>query len=67
MDTDDLLTSEGVADLLGLHGHRAVSVYRDRYPDFPAPVIDHPRCKLWLRPDVERWRRRGQSPETQGP
>ena len=22
---------------------------------FPLPVLDHPRLRLWLRPDVEQW------------
>lgn len=47
-----------VAELLGLSSHRAVSVYRGRYDDFPEPVICKGRCTLWLRSDVEAWRRR---------
>jgi hypothetical protein len=22
---------------------------------FPLPVLDHPRLRLWLRPEVEQW------------
>lgn len=54
----ELVTAEEVAELLGLSSHRAVSVYRGRYDDFPEPVICKGRCTLWLRSDVEAWRRR---------
>lgn len=57
IDPDDLLDSHDVADLLGLSNNRAVSTYRGRYPDFPAPLIEKGagRCVLWRRQDVERW------------
>jgi predicted DNA-binding transcriptional regulator AlpA len=53
----DLLDSHDVAELLGLASHRAVSTYRARYGDFPAPVIEKGsgRCVLWLRSDIEAW------------
>lgn len=59
VETDDLIDSGEVAAILGLASHRAVSVYRDRYPDFPVPVVEKKsggRCTLWLRQDVQRWR-----------
>jgi predicted DNA-binding transcriptional regulator AlpA len=57
VETDDLIDSAGVAELLGLSTPRSVSTYRVRYDDFPAPVIDMGtgRCLLWLRGDVEAW------------
>jgi predicted DNA-binding transcriptional regulator AlpA len=57
IDADDLVDSRGVADVIGLAQHQSVSVYRKRYPDFPAPVVDMGagRCLLWLRRDVEAW------------
>lgn len=57
LDSDDLLDSHDVAAVLGLASPRAVSVYRGRYDDFPAPVIEKGtgRCVLWHRPDVEAW------------
>jgi len=57
IDPDDLLDSHDVADLLGLSNNPAVSTYRGRYPDFPAPLIEKGagRCVLWRRQDVERW------------
>ena len=57
VDPDELVDSTEVADTLGL-GHHSVSLYRRRYPDFPAPVIERGRCVLWHRPDVERWARK---------
>lgn len=58
IDTDDLLSADEVAQVLGLAGHRAVSVYRGRYHDFPEPVIVKGRCTLWARADVEQWGQR---------
>jgi predicted DNA-binding transcriptional regulator AlpA len=57
VETDNLIDSAGVADVVGLANSRIVSTYRKRYPDFPAPVIDMGagRCLLWLRADVEAW------------
>ncbi len=59
IDPDDLLDSHDVAELLGLASNRAVSTYRGRYPDFPAPLIEKGagRCVLWRRQDVEHWAR----------
>ena len=59
IDPGDLLDSHDVAALLGLGSPRAVSVYRSRYDDFPAPLIEKGtgRCVLWRRQDVEAWAR----------
>jgi predicted DNA-binding transcriptional regulator AlpA len=56
-DPQDLTDAHGVAEILGLSSRGAVSVYRSRYDDFPAPVIDlgKGRPMLWLRSDVEAW------------
>ncbi len=61
MDPAELLDAHEVAALVGLSNPRGVSVYRHRYADFPAPVIEKGRCVLWRRADVARWvdRRRG--------
>ena len=60
VDTDDLLDSTEVAELLGLSSNRAVSTYRQRYTDFPEPVVEKPSkmCVLWRRQDVEAWAER---------
>jgi predicted DNA-binding transcriptional regulator AlpA len=57
IDPADLLDAGEVADLLGLSLRQAVSTYRRRYADFPAPVItkNSGKCDLWLRADVEAW------------
>lgn len=57
LDPADLLDAGEVAQLLGLARRQAVSTYRRRYSDFPAPVIDKNsgKCALWLRQDVEAW------------
>ncbi len=57
VDTEDLLDASEVAHLLGLSHRTAVSAYRGRYPDFPAPVIEKSRCVLWRRRDMEAWAR----------
>lgn len=63
VDPADLLDATEVAEVLGLSSRTAVSVYRQRYPDFPAPVIEKSRCHLWRRTDVELWRRERRHPE----
>jgi len=55
--TEDLLDTQGVADILGLAHRNTVSQYQRRYRDMPRPVFDlgPGRVKLWLRPEIERW------------
>jgi len=55
---DDLIDAHDVAALLGLSHHNTVSVYQHRYRDMPQPAVDlgKGRVKLWLRPEIERWR-----------
>ena len=55
LDTDDLIDSQGVADLLGLASRSVVSVYRSRYPSFPPPAVERGGCRLWHRDDVLAW------------
>ena len=57
MDLNDLLDAAEVAELLGLAHRQAVSTYRARYDDFPAPVLEKPsgKCVLWRRQDVQIW------------
>lgn len=57
IDPADLLDSNEVASILGLSSSTAVSTYRQRYPDFPPPVVvkGSGKCVLWLRSDVEGW------------
>jgi glutathione-regulated potassium-efflux system ancillary protein KefG len=57
IDSEDLIDSRGVADLLGLSQPNTVSQYQRRYPDMPRPIVDlgRGRCKLWLRSQVLSW------------
>lgn len=57
IDPIDLLDPSEVAELIGLGNPGGVSVYRRRYPDFPAPVVEKGRCVLWRRQEVEQWAR----------
>jgi glutathione-regulated potassium-efflux system ancillary protein KefG len=63
--------AEHRAGNLGLGQPNSVSTYQHRYADMPRPVTDlgEGRCKLWLRPQIEAWARRGQQhsgPRKQG-
>jgi glutathione-regulated potassium-efflux system ancillary protein KefG len=57
LDTNDLIDSEGVAEILGLSHRNTVLQYQERYSDMPRPVFDlgKGRVKLWLRSDMKRW------------
>jgi hypothetical protein len=55
VDTDELVDATEAARILGLASSNAVRVYRGRYPDFPAAVIDRGQCHLWRRSDVVAW------------
>lgn len=57
VDVDDLIDTLGVAELIGLSHRNSVRVYRSRYADFPAPVVELSggRYPLWVRQDVEAW------------
>jgi predicted DNA-binding transcriptional regulator AlpA len=59
MVLQDLIDASEVATLLGLSQRNSAATYSQRYPDFPRPVVDTGtrRCRLWLRSDVDRWRR----------
>jgi predicted DNA-binding transcriptional regulator AlpA len=60
INSEDLIDSEGVADVLGLSHRTTVTGYLRRYPDMPRPVVNlgRGRVRLWLRPEVEAWARR---------
>jgi predicted DNA-binding transcriptional regulator AlpA len=57
VSTEDLIDTEGVAEILGLAHRNTVFQYQQRYHDMPTPVFDlgKGRVKLWLRPEIERW------------
>lgn len=57
VETDDLLDTQGVAEILGLAHRNTVLQYQQRYEDMPKPVFDlgKGRVKLWLRPEIQSW------------
>ena len=57
MDTDDLIDSQEVADILGLSHRNSVSTYLRRYEEFPRPIVERGggRTRLWLRGQVSSW------------
>jgi predicted DNA-binding transcriptional regulator AlpA len=57
INPEDLIDAHEVADILGLASNRAVSTYRQRYEDFPEPIIvkGSGKCVLWLRSDIRMW------------
>ncbi|WP_426571317.1 hypothetical protein [Aquihabitans sp. McL0605] len=57
VDTEDLVDSQEVADILGLSHRNSVSTYLHRYTDFPAPVVERGggRTRLWLRQAITEW------------
>ena len=57
VNTEDLIDTQGVAEILGLTHRNTVHQYQQRYEDMPRPVFDlgKGRVKLWLRPQIERW------------
>jgi glutathione-regulated potassium-efflux system ancillary protein KefG len=57
VDTNDLIDTQGVAEILGLAYRNTVLQYQQRYGDMPRPVFDlgKGRVKLWLRPEINRW------------
>lgn len=56
VDTNDLVGIAEIAALAGV-GESAVHNWAARYEDFPAPVVERHRCRLWRRQDVDHWLR----------
>lgn len=59
VNTEDLISAADVAEILGLSHYNTVTTYLRRYDDFPRPVVDlsRGRIRLWLRQDIEKWKR----------
>jgi glutathione-regulated potassium-efflux system ancillary protein KefG len=57
VNTEQLIDSRQLADLIGLSHPNSVSLYQRRYPDMPRPIVDlgRGRPRLWLKPDVVDW------------
>jgi hypothetical protein len=59
IDPDDQLSPPEVAERMGLSSADALSVYQNRYEDFPAPIVDKGRyIKLWLVQDIDAFLKR---------
>jgi glutathione-regulated potassium-efflux system ancillary protein KefG len=59
VNSEDLVDSQIVADILGLSQRNTVTTYLKRYPDMPRPVVElgAGRVRLWLRGEIEAWAR----------
>lgn len=55
INVDDVIDATDVARIIGLTNAKGVSVYQQRYDDFPEPVISRGRCRLWLEADILKW------------
>ncbi len=59
IDPEDLVGAAEVQAILRLSHPSSVTTYLKRYPTFPRPVVDlsGSRVRLWLRQDIEAWKR----------
>ncbi|HYI62263.1 MAG TPA: hypothetical protein VEW93_10725 [Acidimicrobiales bacterium] len=57
IDADDLVLAQDIADRVDLAHYQQVHSWRTRHPDFPAPVREWGRIRIWYWPDVEAWLR----------
>lgn len=57
VDTEDLVDSQEVAEILGLSHRNSVSTYLRRYDDFPRPAVERGggRTRLWVRSEIAAW------------
>lgn len=63
INSEDLIDSQIVAELLGLSQRNSVTTYLRRYADMPRPVVElgKGRVRLWLRADIVEWRDKRQA------
>lgn len=54
VNTYDLINATEVADMMGLTRQRVVQLSAER-DDFPTPVYDERRTRLWRRDDIRQW------------
>jgi hypothetical protein len=57
LDVEQLVGASEIAKRLGVKQRQAVHVWRQRYPDFPEPVLRLDMGLVWNWPEVERWAR----------
>jgi predicted DNA-binding transcriptional regulator AlpA len=58
LDVDQLVGAVEIAERLRVSAPTVVHNWRDRYEDFPAPVVVRTRAILWYWPEIEAWARR---------
>lgn len=64
LDIDQLVGAAEIAERLGLKTRQSIHVWRQRYPDFPEPVLKLSMGNVWNWHDVERWAKKtGRLPE----
>jgi hypothetical protein len=56
VEVTDLVGAAEIADRLGV-ARQMIHIWRQRHPDFPAPVAQLQQAMVWNWPDVERWAR----------
>jgi len=55
VDLEDLVAAQQIAERFGLAQVQSVYNWLTRYPDFPEPVWQLGRLRLWLWPEVRAW------------
>jgi transposase-like protein len=68
VDIDDLVDATEIARRFGVARQSVVHDWRRRHADFPQPVFQALRTRLWLWSEVEAWGvETGRLPETKDP
>ena len=55
VDVDELVGVTEIVERLDLKSKQAVRSWRNRFPDFPAPVAHLALGPVWAWPDIETW------------
>lgn len=55
VDVDQLVGATEIAERLGVTRPNVVHEWARRHEDFPSPVLQLRRVKIWHWPDVENW------------
>ena len=55
LDVDQLVSSAGIAERLGVKRLQVIHDWRRRHSDFPAPVFNIGRAGVWYWPEVRAW------------
>lgn len=55
VEVENLIEAQGIADRLGLKQRQTIDSWIDRHDDFPAPLGQWGRTRLWDWLEVEAW------------